>query len=125
MAQPLSTPEAAIAVPSSGGTLWLAVVWGGAGLGALLAALALWFHYGAAVFFETIAAGFPSCFGPKGIFDGTDRRPPAGDRDRLYGKPADRPARRVVGHGRGARRHRAGRDRGTLPAHRPERGNGD
>ena len=41
-----------------------AVVWGGAGLGGLLlaAALALWFHYGSAVFFETIATGFASCF---------------------------------------------------------------
>lgn len=40
------------------------VVWAGAGLGVLLlvAALVLWFHYGTAVFFETIAAGFASCF---------------------------------------------------------------
>jgi len=37
---------------------------GGAGLGvaALLAALALWFHYGTAVFFETIATGISACF---------------------------------------------------------------
>ena len=28
----------------------------------LVAALALWFHYGTAVFFETIASGFASCF---------------------------------------------------------------
>lgn len=64
MAQPLSTPETAIAAPPSRGTLRLAVGWGGAGLGGLLlaAALALWFHYGTAVFFETIAAGFASCF---------------------------------------------------------------
>ena len=64
MAQPLSTPDAAIAAPSSKGTLRLAVIWGGAGLGGLLlaAALALWFHYGTAVFFETIATGFASCF---------------------------------------------------------------
>ena len=41
-----------------------AVIWGGAGSAGLLfmAALALWFHYGTAVFFETIAAGFASCF---------------------------------------------------------------
>jgi hypothetical protein len=36
----------------------------GAGLGAalLLGTLALWFHYGTAVFFETIAAGIAGCF---------------------------------------------------------------
>ena len=64
MAQPLSTPDAAIAAPSSRGMLQLVAVWGGAGLGSLLlaASLALWFHYGTAVFFETIAAGFASCF---------------------------------------------------------------
>ena len=40
------------------------IVMGGAGLGAIavLAALALWFHYGTAVFFETIAAGISACF---------------------------------------------------------------
>ncbi len=64
MAPPFSTPNAAIAAPTSRGTLRLALAWGGAGLGALLlvAALALWFHYGTAVFFETIAAGFANCF---------------------------------------------------------------
>ncbi len=64
MAQPLSTPDAAIAVPPSRGMLRAAAVWGGAGPGGLLfaAALALWFHYGTAVFFETIATGFASCF---------------------------------------------------------------
>lgn len=35
----------------------------GAGLGALTAAGALlWVHYGSAVFFEMLAAGFASCF---------------------------------------------------------------
>jgi hypothetical protein len=64
MAQPLSTPDAAIAVPSSRGILRTVAIWGGAGLSGMLlaAALALWFHYGTAVFFETIAAGFASCF---------------------------------------------------------------
>jgi hypothetical protein len=64
MAQPLSTPDAAIAVPSSRVTLRTVVIWGGAGFSGLLlaAALALWLHYGTAVFFETIAAGFASCF---------------------------------------------------------------
>ena len=41
-----------------------AIVLGGAivGIAAVLAALALWFHYGTAVFFETIAAGISACF---------------------------------------------------------------
>jgi hypothetical protein len=41
-----------------------AIVVGGAALGgaAVLAALALWFHYGTAVFLETIAAGISACF---------------------------------------------------------------
>ena len=64
MAQPLSTlkPELAVSRPRNG--LRSAVLWGGGSLGALLlvAALGLWFHYGTAVFFETIAAGFASCF---------------------------------------------------------------
>jgi hypothetical protein len=29
---------------------------------ALLATFVLWFHYGTAVFFEMIAAGFAACF---------------------------------------------------------------
>jgi hypothetical protein len=64
MAQPLSIlkPASAAARPQSG--LRSAFLWGSAGLGALLlaGAAALWFHYGTAVFFETIAAGFASCF---------------------------------------------------------------
>ena len=41
-----------------------AIVMGGAGIGvaALVGALALWFHYGTTVFFETIAAGISACF---------------------------------------------------------------
>jgi hypothetical protein len=41
-----------------------AIVWVSAGLGgvALLGALALWFHYGTAVFFEMIASGVSACF---------------------------------------------------------------
>ena len=40
------------------------IVWSAAGLGAviLVGALALWVHYGAAVFFEMIAAGVAACF---------------------------------------------------------------
>jgi hypothetical protein len=40
------------------------LVWAGAGLGGLIvvAALALWFHYGTQVFFEMIRTGFAACF---------------------------------------------------------------
>ncbi|MFN5111987.1 MULTISPECIES: hypothetical protein [Bradyrhizobium] len=40
------------------------ILWGAAGIGglALLAAAALWFHYGTAVFFEMITAGISACF---------------------------------------------------------------
>ena len=39
------------------------VALGGAGIGVLTAAVALlWVHYGSAVFFEMLAAGFASCF---------------------------------------------------------------
>jgi len=51
------------ALRSSRGLARLIVV-GGAGLGAaaLLGALALWFHYGTAVFFEMIVSGVAACF---------------------------------------------------------------
>jgi hypothetical protein len=64
MAQPLSTLKPTIVPSRPRDGLRSAVVWGGASLGALLlvGALGLWFHYGTAVFFETIAAGFASCF---------------------------------------------------------------
>ena len=41
-----------------------AIVMGAAGVGAALwvGALALWFHYGTAVFFEMIASGIAACF---------------------------------------------------------------
>lgn len=63
MAQPLSTQQdvsAATSPPKAVSALLVA----GAGLGAalLLGALALWFHYGTTVFFETIAAGIAGCF---------------------------------------------------------------
>jgi hypothetical protein len=39
------------------------VIWAGASIVALsVAAVLLWAHYGSAVFFEMIAAGFASCF---------------------------------------------------------------
>ena len=52
----------AAARPQSGVAAMIA--WGAAGIGALvvLGAAALWFHYGATVFFETIAAGISACF---------------------------------------------------------------
>jgi hypothetical protein len=62
MAQPLSAPHEVVSLarPSSAGRV---VLWAGAGAGALvlLGAVLLWFHYGTAVFFETIAAGFAAC----------------------------------------------------------------
>ena len=41
-----------------------ALAWGGAGLTGIvvLGTLVLWFHYGTAVFFETVAAGISACF---------------------------------------------------------------
>jgi hypothetical protein len=62
MAQPISTQE----VPAvlSPRRVVPAIAVGGAGLGAaiLLGTLALWFHYGTAVFFEMIASGISACF---------------------------------------------------------------
>jgi hypothetical protein len=63
MAQPYPTPQRMPATipPRRAAQV---IVMGGAGLGvvALLGALALWFHYGTAVFFETITAGISACF---------------------------------------------------------------
>ena len=61
MAQPLSSPDTLIVRrPGARATL----LWGGVAIATivLLAALALWFHYGTTVFFEMIAAGFAACF---------------------------------------------------------------
>lgn len=40
------------------------IVWSAAGLGGVvvLGAVALWIHYGTAVFFEMIATGIAACF---------------------------------------------------------------
>ena len=59
MAQPISPPQ--VLSPRKAGS---AVAVAAAVLGAvlLLGALALWFHYGTAVFFEMIAAGISACF---------------------------------------------------------------
>jgi len=61
MAQPISPRQdvsAAMRLPK------VALAVAGAGLGAalLLGTLALWLHYGTAVFFETIASGIAACF---------------------------------------------------------------
>jgi hypothetical protein len=63
MVQPVSTQPHFVATPTQGRAASV-VLWGAATVGglALLAAVALWFHYGTAVFFETIAAGIASCF---------------------------------------------------------------
>jgi hypothetical protein len=48
---------------STGGRLALAPILAAGGVGAVVAAtVALWAHYGGAVFFEMIAAGFRACF---------------------------------------------------------------
>jgi hypothetical protein len=64
MAPPLSALKLDAALSRPGGGLRAALLWGAGGCGALLlaGALALWFHYGTAVFFETIATGFANCF---------------------------------------------------------------
>ena len=63
MAQPILTPQDMIAAPPSRKVASV-IVAAGAGLGAvaLLGALALWAHYGTAVFFEMIASGISACF---------------------------------------------------------------
>ena len=64
MAQPIATqPEARSALRPARGVAQ-AIMVGGAGLGVaiLFGALVLWFHYGTAVFFETIVSGIASCF---------------------------------------------------------------
>jgi hypothetical protein len=63
MALPLfSSTEFATALPARKGGRALAVGLAVAGGLILVAALALWFRYGTAVFFETIAAGIAGCF---------------------------------------------------------------
>ena len=64
MVQPITTHDGRVAAPRPQVRVAAAIVWGAAGLGALalLGAVALWFHYGTAVFFEMIAAGISACF---------------------------------------------------------------
>ena len=64
MVQPISTQPGMVVATRPQGRVASAIVWSAAGLGALavLGALALWSHYGTAVFFEMIAAGISACF---------------------------------------------------------------
>jgi len=65
MALPISTPQqipGAASRPARKAAS--AIVVAGAGLGIVLGlgAAVLWFHYGTAVFFETIVSGLSACF---------------------------------------------------------------
>jgi replication-associated recombination protein RarA len=62
MVQPISTQSPLVTAPQ--GRVASMILWGAAGIGgfALCAAVALWFHYGTAVFFEMITAGISACF---------------------------------------------------------------
>jgi hypothetical protein len=64
MAQPMSTQHEMPGALRPARRAVPAIAVGGAGLGValLLGALVLWFHYGTAVFFETIASGISACF---------------------------------------------------------------
>jgi hypothetical protein len=64
MTQPLSTPQPMPAGLSPVRKVVPVAAMAGAGLGALvmLGTSALWLHYGTAVFFEMIEAGFSACF---------------------------------------------------------------
>lgn len=61
MAQPISTSQQVPLGPRRAGSV-VAVAAAGIGGALLLGALGLWFHYGTAVFFETIASGIAACF---------------------------------------------------------------
>ncbi|MET0709704.1 MAG: hypothetical protein ABWY82_23120 [Tardiphaga sp.] len=64
MVQPICTQQGMMAVTRPQGRVAAMIVWGAAGLGALVVfgAASLWFHYGTAVFFEMITAGISACF---------------------------------------------------------------
>jgi hypothetical protein len=64
MARSLPTEQEMVAISPSSSGIRSVMSWGAAGIGvaAVIGAFALWFHYGTAVFFETIAAGISSCF---------------------------------------------------------------
>jgi hypothetical protein len=64
MAQPASAHQEMIGAARPQSRAGKIIVWSAAGLGGLVAlgAIALWIHYGTAVFFEMIAAGIAACF---------------------------------------------------------------
>jgi hypothetical protein len=64
MAQPIFTPQEIPAVAPSARRGMPAMIVAGVALGnaILFGALALWFQYGTAVFFEMIASGISACF---------------------------------------------------------------
>ena len=64
MAELISTPREVPSGSRPAARIVPALAIAGAALGALilLGTLALWFHYGTTVFFETIASGIAGCF---------------------------------------------------------------
>jgi hypothetical protein len=64
MAQQVTSQHEILPQSRSSGGIGSAITWTMAGLGSivLLGALALWFHYGTAVFFEMVASGVSACF---------------------------------------------------------------
>ena len=64
MAQQVTSRPEMMPQSRPAGGIGLVLAWGGAGLASivLLGTLALWFHYGTAVFFEMIASGVSACF---------------------------------------------------------------
>jgi hypothetical protein len=64
MVQPIQVQQEMIAAARPQSRAGTIIVWSAAGLGGVmvLAAAALWIHYGTAVFFEMISAGIAACF---------------------------------------------------------------
>jgi hypothetical protein len=64
MARPASAQHEMISAARPKSRAGSIIVWSAAGIGgvAVLGAVALWIHYGTAVFFEMITAGIAACF---------------------------------------------------------------
>jgi hypothetical protein len=64
MVQPVQARHEMIAAIRPQSRVGSIIVWSAAGLGGVivLAAVALWVHYGTAVFFEMVSAGIAACF---------------------------------------------------------------